>query len=230
MPLLGKAAVAMWWSVAPEHRSEFEDWHTHEHFPERMGIAGFERGSRWASLGGDDGWFVLYELQAYETLTSPQYLARLNAPTPWSVRMMPRHRGMVRSQCRVLASFGGGIAGHVLTLRLSPSPGRTDALHAELRQLLASLPMRPGLTAAHLLQTQTPAHAATTEQQIRGGADAVADSIVLVAGYDVQVLQQLADDELSPKACGNAGAAPGQVVALYRLSCTMQPTDLQDDR
>ena len=110
MPLLGAAAVAMWWDMAPAMRSEFEDWHSHEHFPERMSIPGFRRGSRWASEDGDEGFFVLYELEAYETLTSRDYLARSNDPTPWSTNMMPHHRHMVRSRCRILDSFGGGVA------------------------------------------------------------------------------------------------------------------------
>ena len=62
----GTAAVAMWWDMAPALRSEFEDWHSHEHFPERMSIPGFRRGSRWASDDGE-GFFVLYELEDYET-------------------------------------------------------------------------------------------------------------------------------------------------------------------
>ena len=89
MSLLGKAAVAMWWSVSPERRSEFGDWHSHEHFPERMSIPGFRRGSRWTSTLDAEGFFVLYELEKYETLTSTGYLDRLNAPTPWSTKMMP---------------------------------------------------------------------------------------------------------------------------------------------
>ena len=44
MSLLGKAAVAMWWKVSAEQRSEFGDRHSHEHFPERMSIAGFSTG------------------------------------------------------------------------------------------------------------------------------------------------------------------------------------------
>ena len=88
MPLLGKAAVAMWWDMAAVHRAEFEDWHSHEHFPERLRIPGFRRGSRWASATGGDGFFTLYELQSYDTLTSPAYFARLNDPTPWSLKMM----------------------------------------------------------------------------------------------------------------------------------------------
>ena len=46
MPLLGQAALAMWWDMAPSARSDFEDWHAHEHFPERLGIPGFHRGTR----------------------------------------------------------------------------------------------------------------------------------------------------------------------------------------
>jgi hypothetical protein len=41
MALLGKAAVAMWWDILPPQREEFQEWHSREHFPERMGIEGF---------------------------------------------------------------------------------------------------------------------------------------------------------------------------------------------
>lgn len=142
MTLLGSAAVAMWWDMTPDRRAEFEDWHSHEHFPERMSIPGFLRGSRWAAADGGEGFFVIYELDAYETLTSEHYLARLNDPTPWSQKMMPHHRNMVRSQCRVIASHGGGVARVMATLRLSPQPGREDALSAHLRDTLAALPQR----------------------------------------------------------------------------------------
>jgi hypothetical protein len=226
MPLLGKAALAMWWDIAAAHRTEFEDWHSHEHFPERLRIPGFLRGSRWSSASGGEGFFVMYELQAYETLTSPEYFARLNAPTPWSTLMMPRHRNMVRSQCHVLDSHGGGIGGVMLTVRLSPGPGKEEGLRVHLQELLGALPQRLGVTAAHLLRTQTPEAAATTEQRIRGGADGVADWIVLVSGYDVAALQGLAEAELGASALGGAGALPAQVSAVYRLSLAMTPQDL----
>lgn len=169
MSLLGKAAVAMWWSIRPEQRAEFGDWHSHEHFPERMSIPGFRRGSRWSSTTDAEGFFVLYELEQYEVLTSKFYLDRLNAPTPWSTRMMPHHLGMVRSQCRIVASFGGGVATSLATIRLSPETGRDAELQTQVSQMLGALAQKPGLTGAHLLQTDTPRTSApTTEQQIRG--------------------------------------------------------------
>jgi len=225
MTLLGKAALAMWWDMAAVHRAEFQDWHSHEHFPERLSIPGFLRGSRWASADGGDGFFTLYELQAYRTLTSPGYLARLNDPTPWSVKMMPRHRNMVRSQCKVVDSQGGGIAAAMLTIRLSPAPRRSEALQAHLRPLFAELSRRPGVTGAHLLHTHTPQAAVTAEQKIRGNADAVADWIVLVGGYDDRVLRQLAGAELGAAALAAAGAQPAPTTALYRPAYTMTPAD-----
>ena len=120
MALLGRAAIAMGWDISPERKAEFEYWHSHEHLPEWLAIPGFQRGSRWAAADGGPGFFVLYDLDDCETLTSPHYLERLNRPSPWSTQLMPHHRDMVRSQCRVVETFGIGVARHVLTLRLSP--------------------------------------------------------------------------------------------------------------
>ena len=97
----------MWWNVSPEQRSEFSDWHSHEHFLERMSISDFRRGSRWTSTLDAEGFFALYELDHYETLTSKGISRSAErSDSPWSTKMMPHHLNMIRSQCRVAASFG----------------------------------------------------------------------------------------------------------------------------
>jgi hypothetical protein len=226
MSLLGKAAVAMWWSVRPEQRAEFGDWHSHEHVPERMSIPGFRRGSRWTSTEDTQGFFVLYELEQYDVLTSRGYLDRLNAPTPWSTKMMPHHLGMVRSQCRIAASFGGGVATSLATIRLSPETGREAELQAHLSETLRALASQPGLTSAHLLLTDTPRTSApTTEQQIRG-KDGAADWIVLLSGYDPDAVERVTADQLSPSALHAAGARDNPTIGSYRLAFTMTPQDV----
>ena len=226
MSLLGKAAVAMWWSIRPDQREEFSDWHSHEHFPERMSIAGFRRGSRWTSTTDAEGFFVLYELEQYEVLTSTGYLDRLNAPTPWSTKMMPHHLGMVRSQCRVAASFGGGVASSLATVRLSPEAGRDAELQMRLTEALGTLAQRPGLTGGHLLLTDTPRTGApTTEQQIRG-KDGAADWIVLLSGYDANVVEDVTAGQFSPSSLRAAGAREDILVGRFRLSLTMTPQDV----
>lgn len=221
MALLGGSALSMWWDMAPEMRVEFEHWHSHEHFPERLALPGFLRASRWSAADGGEGFFILYELQEHGALSSPEYLARLNAPTPWSTRLMPHHRNMVRSQTRVLHSQGAGVARHALTLRLSPGEGQAERLQAALRTLIEDLPMRAGLAGAHLLRTDTPAIATTTEQKIRGNADRSADWIFIVTGYDLAVLRQLGEEALAPAALAALGAAPGAVAGWYSLSMSM---------
>jgi hypothetical protein len=225
MSLLGKAAVAMWWKIRPEQRSGFGDWHSHEHFPERMSIPGFRRGSRWTSTDEAEGFFVLYELEQYETLTSKAYLDRLNAPTEWSTKMMPHHLGMVRSQCRVAASFGGGIARSLATIRLSPNFGRETDLKTVLVGILRTLAPKPGLTGAHLLLTDTPKTSSPTiEQRIRG-ADGVADWIVLVSGYDPDVVREVVADQFSSTALRRAGARENSTIGRYTLAFTATPLD-----
>jgi hypothetical protein len=165
--MLGKAAVAIWCDVAPEVKDEYDDWHVHEHTPERLAIPGFLRGSRWVSVDGRNAYFILYELESLSVLTAGPYLERLNNPTPWSVKMMPQHRNMVRSLSRVEASFGMGLGEAMLTIRLEHSIGT---------ELLAGLPARKGLAAAHLLRDAGAVQGGpTTEQKIRGG-DQAADS------------------------------------------------------
>jgi hypothetical protein len=205
MALLGRGALAMWWDMEPAMRAEFEDWHTHEHFPERLSLPGFRRASRWADADGGAGFFVMYELSARDDLASPEYLARLNAPTPWSRKLMPHHRNMVRSQCAVLESEGAMTASHVLTIRFSPA-SEPQSVREALRRTARDLAKTRGIAGAHLLRTDAPALAATVEQRIRGNADTAADWIFLVCGYDAGVLRHI-------DVPGLAGGTRG----LYRL-------------
>jgi len=218
MAMLGKAALAMWWDVAPDLRSEFEHWHAHEHFQERLGIPGFRRASRWTSAEGGDGFFVMYELEGYDILASAPYAARLNEPTPWSIRMMPNHRNMVRSQCRVLESHGAVTARHALTIRLSPAAGQADSLQRAVGELARSVWMQPGLVGLHLLRHETPTLAATTEQKIRGNGDRVADWVLIACGYDAAALRALGETELAEAALMALGAGPGTERHLYGLA------------
>lgn len=228
MALQGRAALAMWWDMAAEALPEFAHWHAHEHFPERLGIPGFRRASRWAAADGGEGIFVLYELQDHAVLGSPAYLARLNAPSPWSVRMMPHHRHMVRSQCRVLASFGGTTARQVLTLRLSPMSGREQALRDALCALGARVAAAPGMAGLHLLRHEAPAIAQTEEQRIRGASDRVADWVLLACAYDAEVLQRLSASALGDAALQALGACAGTERATYALAYSATPADMAD--
>jgi hypothetical protein len=232
MALTGKAAVAMWWHIAPKQRAEFLDWHTREHFPERLHIAGFQRGTRWSSEDDETGFFVMYELSDREVLAGPAYLARLNDPTPWSIKMMPHHAGMVRSLCEVTASAGAGVGRHMLTLRVSPAAERTLPFRAYLEELVATLTTRRGVTGAHLLERADLGQVAQTQEQRIRGQDRTADWVFLVCGYDAESLRGLLAAELAPSMLTKQGGVGPEVhtkdafvAGLYGISATLSATE-----
>ena len=201
--MLGRAAVAMWWDVAPEMRAEWEDWHSSEHMPERLAIPGFLRGTRWVALSGEPSYFVIYEVTQLVTITAGTYRERLNNPTPWSRRMMPHHRNMVRSLCALRAGWGGGLPQALATVRFSPLAGA-----------LPKLPRRKGLTGAHLLESQPMADAPqTAEQNIRGG-DGAADWVLLVGGYDLEAIKD------------TSSLVAGGIVGLYRPAYSLSSGEI----
>jgi len=220
MALMGSATLAMWWDIAPEQRPAFEHWHTSEHFAERLGVPGFLRGTRWAALSGAPHYFVMYELSGLDVMSSQAYRERVNQPTAWTTQTMAHFRNMVRSQCRVQGSAGAGLAHALLTLRFSPQAGQAEPLRAWLvGQVLPALVTKPGISAAHLLENAVPPvplHLQTAEQKLRGG-DAAADWVLLVNGYDVDVLSARVQDELQPRHLEGHGAAPGQTAGVYQL-------------
>lgn len=226
MSMLGKAALAMWWDVSDEVRQEWEHWHAHEHFPERLSIPGFMRASRWTDVSGGEGFFVMYELEDHAVLASAPYVARLNAPTPWSTKMMPLHRNMVRTQCQVVHSHGGVTTRHALTVRCSPAEGQAEALQRHLEAMAPSVSQRPGIVGMHVLRHEAPAMAATTEQKIRGNADRAADWIIVVSGYDFDALRKLEGEELSEASLRASGALP-EACQLFSLAYTAIPADVR---
>ena len=219
--MLGQAAVAIWCDVAFDVRDEFDDWHAHEHMPERLSIPGFLRGSRWVADKGE-GYFILYEVQSEAALTGSAYRDRLNNPTPWSRQMMPHHRNMVRGLCRAQASYGSALGPALLTVRFSAE--RANELRGWLSDTLAAMPSRKGLVAAALLRhTGQPPATQTTEQRLRGG-EATPDWMVLVSGYSTKVIAGVAAQELSEARMRSHGAAPGAVAGVYRLACVLAAT------
>ncbi len=195
MPLLGSAAMLLSFDVEADAIEEHDRWHTHEHLPERLAIPGFRRGTRWLATSAGPRYMVLYEVEGLATLASEAYLARLNSPSPWTRKMMPRYRGMNRGLCAVAGSFGWGQGSAAALLRFSPEPSQAAALNRWLlEEALPAAPQMDGLGSAHFLQGAQAA-AMTDEQRIRG-ADRSVDSALIVTGYDGDAVAAYANELL----------------------------------
>ena len=226
MGLLGKAAMLLSFDVVPEAIVEHDDWHTHEHFPERLTIPGFIRGSRWITEQGQPRYFVMYEVEGLDILSSAAYLERLNNPTPWTSKMMVHYRGMTIGFCTVTDSFGVGLGQTALLIRFKPEPGKEEAVHKWLREeALPGLPSKVGLATAHLFEAALKPQI-TTEQRIRG-KDAAADCALLVTGYSADSVATLAQTELRENHFETRGAL-GVSGGVYRMAYSLTKGDLSD--
>ncbi len=99
----------------------------------------------------------------------------------------------------------------MLTVRFSPQAGAQERLKQWLLEFLPALPSRKGLVAAHLLMDAARTQL-TAEQKIRGG-DGTADWVVLVNGYDTDVVSGLAVNDLAQASLAAHGAAPDSISA-----------------
>ena len=228
MPLLGQAAMLLTFDIEPAAISEHDDWHTHEHLPERLSIPGFLRGTRWAALRGAPRYAVVYEVERVETLNSQPYLDRLNHPTPWTSRMMVHYRDMSRGLCSVEKSCGLGMGHVALLIRFKPAAGLSRSVAEWLRDdVMPGLPARPGLGSAHLLAGAL-APAMTSEQRIRG-ADAGVDWALLVTGYEQDALAHLEEAELDAAALTRRGAS-NVVSCLYESAYSLTVGEIDAGR
>lgn len=167
--LLGEAAVIVWNDVADEGRRRFYAWHDREHIPERLTIPGFLRGRRYIRPGHSPEWLTFYEAHDVGVVTSPAYLARLNAPTEATRATLPFFRNTSRAVCRVAASLGTSSGGHVLALRVGVAPESAAALRAAIAtRVLPKVADEPEVVAAHLYATELDAsHVDTAESRTR---------------------------------------------------------------
>jgi hypothetical protein len=171
--------LAIWSDLAPDDETDWAHWITREHAGERVGIDGFIACRIFRALGtGINRYFILYELEKPEIVGSPQYLSRLNAPTPWSRKIMPRLQNFRRGGGRVVASAGLGQGGVAAIVPLESAPNwDAAAATAELARLDRIAAVRVLLTDVERTSIRTD------EKSMRTNDDSFA-GLLLIEGLD----------------------------------------------
>jgi hypothetical protein len=229
MALLGEGALVIWHDPAPEVESDYNEWHSKEHMFERVGVPGFRRGQRAVAISGAPKYFNFYEVDDIATLDSKAYLDRLNDPTPWTRRLVPNIHNNSRTLCRVTASLGaGGVPAFWTMILLSPAADRAGELRTWLAdEALPKLVERPSILGAHLVEGERSTSGTdTVEKQLRGGGNEFVDWVVLVGGYDGDLLAGIRSDTLSDENLARNGAASSSVRGIYRLVHCVTEADL----
>ncbi|MBI5799626.1 MAG: hypothetical protein HZA92_02720 [Verrucomicrobia bacterium] len=218
--LAGDAFVAIWHDLAPEGLETFYQWHDREHMPERLAIPGFRRGRRYLRVEGDgQDYFNLYEVDTFQVLVGEAYLARLNAPTPWTKQALPYFRNVSRGLCRVAGSQGMGHGGMIATLRLSVAEARAESLQwFLLAEAFPALLGCVGVLSAHLGVTDAAGSGIkTVEQQARNNATEVPSWVLLIEGTSAERLRTACGTTLTTALLKERGAVDECIMGTYRL-------------
>jgi len=225
MSLSGTGVIAIWHNLQEAVRPDFYEWHNREHMPERLAVPGFRRGRRYRALEGGPEYFNLYETADVSVLSSPAYLARLNAPTLWTRRVVPGFRDVARSLCRVQASLGVGQGGVMLTQRFAIAATERVRVATRLADnVLPAIAAQPGITGAHLcLADEGVSSVATVESVARGTPTLVPTWIVLLEGISAAHVRP--GGEQIAVALAGATLTVGLDTALYQLENSCAPAD-----
>src|SRR5882757_4520822 len=125
----GAGFLAIWSDIEFRNLTDYRHWLTREHTTERVTTKGFLASRVFRAARADiNRFFILYELEAPKVLDGPAYLARLNAPTPWSQRIMPQLGNFVRGGGVITARAGRGEGATIVALRIEHLPDKPQRL------------------------------------------------------------------------------------------------------
>jgi hypothetical protein len=179
----GNGFLAIWSDVSAAQETDYLHWLTREHTQERLGVQGFLAVRVFKALLEEVNRFlIVYELESEAALAGQPYLDRLNAPTPWSQRIMPILKNFARGGGRRMASAGGGRGGIVAALRFAandlPEASAVEALVGHDR-----------IVAAHLLHTDAARTGIRTNEKGLRKDDGSFDGLLLLEGLDEAALR-----------------------------------------
>lgn len=172
----GAGFLAIWSDVEADHLTDYRHWLTREHTTERVTTKGFLGVRVFRAARADIArFFILYELEAPEVLAGPAYLARLNAPTPWSQRTMPRLGNFIRGGGVMTARAGRGEGSTISALRIERLPEKPQAFADALVALDGIAAVQIGAT--DLARTSVP----TVEKGMRKDEGIFAGLVIIEA-------------------------------------------------
>ncbi|TPQ40281.1 hypothetical protein C2U70_05525 [Bradyrhizobium guangdongense] len=190
----GAGFLAIWSDVETSDLTDYRHWLTREHTTERVTTKGF-LASRVFRAARDDvnRFFILYELEAPEVLDGEAYLARLNAPTPWSQRIMPKLGNFIRGGGVMAARAGRGEGATIAALRIEKLPD-------DRGQLANALVACDGIAAVQIGVTDEARTSVRTAEKGMRRNEGFFAGLLLIEALDVAALRSALRkaDEIAP--------------------------------
>lgn len=171
--------LAIWSDVDPADETDYLHWLTREHVQERLAVPGFLAVRVFRTeADGRARFLIFYRLQEASVVGSEAYLARLNAPTPWSQNIMPRLRNFMRGGGSILQESGSGAGGYIASLLVARSE------LADYREAATEIAKADRIAATRVFEVDHSASEIQTNEKAMRAGDRSFEAMLLIEALD----------------------------------------------
>jgi len=190
--------LAIIYSIDEDKQTDYLHWVTREHTLERVSVPGFQRARLFRHIDPSRQEFLtLYSLDHAAVVASPEYIERLNNPTPWSTRIMPLMQGMTRGGGSIVQAALDGEGAFVAVIRLDQS--RVNALNGEAGAILArEIAGLDRIASVRILAVDPEATGIPTNEKSIRGKDMSFDGLLIIEGLDASSVLEAAQRVKKP--------------------------------
>jgi len=196
MGLLGNAVLVNWGGILPDKETNYNEWHSKEHMPERISLPGFLRGYRAVGVDGTEinhKYFMMYEAEKKEIFVSKEYLERLNNPTKWTKEILSSYLSPSRTICSVISTKSIGLGGFILTIRFLDKNIQNQHHVERLKLLTREVTEFKGITGMHVLLGDSSYGQMNTEEKkhrsSQGKNDQIISQALIIEGLNFNSLK-----------------------------------------
>jgi hypothetical protein len=183
----------IWSDIAAEDETDYLHWLTREHTTERISTGGFLGVRVFRELTDERRrYLIVYRLESPVALASPEYLKKLDNPTPWTQRSMPRLKNFVRGGGRVVAEAGIGAGGFVAARLFH------DRLPEDIATIVQNLARQDRIAAVRFVETDAHRTTLKTREKSMRQGDKSFGGVLLVEALDEPSARRALGDETAP--------------------------------
>jgi hypothetical protein len=179
--------LAIWSTIATETEVDYLHWLTREHIFERVSVPGFLSGRVFKRHDcSPSEYLMLYELESANVISSYDYLARLNDPTPWTQKIMPALMHFKRGggTFMQMADYGRAFGTHIAVARFEDAT--PEALVGSAGQkLLDNVVRLDQIVSARAMAVKADATSiATREKSMRNSQEGAFAGLIVIEALD----------------------------------------------
>ena len=219
--------LIVWADIPVEVESDFNDWYSNEHLPDRIGrLPGFVRGRRFALTLEREAapkYLTLYDLTSAEVMLSPTHVELRKHRKPRDLKFVPLFRNTIKGICDVVGRVGEVGAGEWLVLL--PVSAQSHSFTQQMTEvLLPRVSVIAGVNSVTLAMCNATVTASSSARDDRSG-DRYVDGLIVVETAN-EVAAREAAALLTAEQLARMGGAPQfmQKPAVFRMIHRLQAT------